>query len=221
MSKQSVQRNWMNIDYQYCVCHGGQRWLVWGLAEALVSILWIRIAQIDTKTHLPTELILHSPLFGCFSCVLYQLHPFLYSFSWLLKGERWHVPGLVCNFFFFFNPAISSATFADCRVTTCSIFPLSSSPCEIDRLFARSSNRAGRGLKAVLATQAEAEMLLGKEAGERQEVLPALTVGARDLGGHSELASTQGGGTARQATVHTRRNLYGRAKRCSTGPVRA
>lgn len=76
--------------------------------------------------------------------------------------------------FFFFNPAISSATFADCRVTSSSIFPLSFSlsPCEIDRLFARSSNRAGRGLKAVLATQAEAEMLLGKETGERQEVLP-------------------------------------------------
>lgn len=82
------------------------------------------------------------------------------------------------------NPAISSATFADCRVTRLFYFPsllLSLSPCEIDRLFARSSNRAGRGLRAVLAMHAEAEMLLGKETGERQEVLPTLTVSARDL----------------------------------------
>lgn len=58
---------------------------------------------------------------------------------------------------------------------------LSFSPCEIDRLFARSSNRAGRGLRAVLAMHAEAEMLLGKETGERQEALPTLTISARDL----------------------------------------
>lgn len=70
----------MNIEYQYCVCHGGQRWLVWGLVEALVSIQWIRIAQIDTKTHLPTELILHSLPFGRFFVFfISSIHFFIHS----------------------------------------------------------------------------------------------------------------------------------------------
>lgn len=37
-----------------------------------------------------------SSIWMFFLCFLYQLHPFLYSFSWLLKGERCHALGLVC-----------------------------------------------------------------------------------------------------------------------------
>lgn len=205
-----MQRNWMNIEYQYCVCHGGQRWLVWGLVEALVSIQWIRIAQIDTKTHLPTELILHSLPFGRFFCFLYQLHPFLYSFSWLLKGERWHVPGHVCGIFFiiiFLNPAISSVTFADCRVTGSYIFPLPPLSLSLwNRSFVcEQLKQNGRRIQSSAGNASRAEMLLGKETGKRQKTSP-LTASVHMTLGPEWARKEAGGGTAQQALVHTQRN---------------
>lgn len=79
----------MNIEYQYYVCREGQRWLVWGLVEALVLIQWIRIAQIDTKTHLPTELILHSLPFGHFFIFfISSIHFFIHSADfWKGRGD--------------------------------------------------------------------------------------------------------------------------------------
>lgn len=124
-----MQRSWMNIDYQYYVCHGGQRWLVPGSAEAMVSIQQIRIAQIDTKTHLPTELILHSLPFGCF---LFSLSALPISLFIQLTFESGEVtcPGAficICGLFIFFpgKTEILSVTFVDCGVTGSYILPLS------------------------------------------------------------------------------------------------
>lgn len=55
-------------------------------------------------------------------------------------------------------------------------------PCEIDRLFARSSNGAGKRTQSSAGDAGRAEMLLGKETSERQEIFPTLTVSAHDLG---------------------------------------
>lgn len=175
----------MNIDYQYYVCHGGQRWLVLGLAEAMVSIQRIRIAQIDTKTHLPTELILHSLPFGCF---LFSLSALSISLFIQLTFERGEVtcPGaLICmcvRFFFFPNKAkISSVTFVDWRVTSSYIFSLSLSPslfpslppaCEIDCPFVGSTNGAGEQIWSSAGSSSSAEMLLGREVGQSQKLSP-------------------------------------------------
>lgn len=156
----------MNTEYQYCVCHGGQRWLVWGLVEALVSIQWIRIAQIDTKTHLPTELILHSLPFGRF---LFSLSAPSISLFIQLTFERGEVtcPG-ACMWYFFLFYFFKSSNF---KCNICRLqghwqlyfpSPSSLSPCEIDRLFVSSSNRTGEGFIALLATQAEQKCCWGK-----------------------------------------------------------
>lgn len=97
----------------------------------MVSIQRIRIAQIDTKTHLPTELILHSLPFGCF---LFSLSALSISLFIQLTFERGEVtcPGAficvcVCFPFLFFpgKAEISSVTFVDYGVTGSYILPLS------------------------------------------------------------------------------------------------
>lgn len=155
----------MNIEYQYYICHEGQRWLVWGLVEALVSIHWIRIAQIDTKTHLPTELILHSLPFGCFFVFfISSIHFFIHSVDfWKGRGDMsWGI--CVCFGKKKKNPAISSATFSDCRVTGSYIFPL---PLPALSQWNRSSvfkelKRSGRKIQGSAGNVSRAEMLLGK-----------------------------------------------------------
>lgn len=99
------------------------------MVEARVSIQWIRIAQIDTKTHLPTGLILHSLPFAPF---LFSLSAPSISLFIQLTFERGEVtcPGAcmcvsVVGFFFFSlkkKAVISTVTFADCRVTGSCIF---------------------------------------------------------------------------------------------------
>lgn len=112
-------------------------------------------------------------------------------------------------FVFFLNPAISSVTFTDCRVTGSYIFPLpplSLSPCEIDRLFVRSSNRAREGIQSSAGSASRAEMLLGKEVGKSQKTSPLSPSVHMTLG--PERASEQAGEeTAQHALVHTQRNV--------------
>lgn len=69
----------------------------------------------------------------------------------------------------FKKAVISSVTFVDCKVIGSYIFPLpllslslSFPPCEIDRLFVRSSNAAGERFRALLATRAEQKCCWGK-----------------------------------------------------------
>lgn len=145
-----------------------------------------------------------------FFCFLYQLHPFLYSFSWLLKGERWHVPGHVCGIFFiiiFLNPAISSVTFADCRVTGSYIFPLPPLSLSLwNRSFVcEQLKQNGRRIHSSAGNASRAEMLLGKETGKRQKTSP-LTASVHMTLGPEWARKEAGGGTAQQALVHTQRN---------------
>lgn len=205
-----MQRNWMNIEYQYCVCHGGQRWLVWGLVEALVSIQWIRIAQIDTKTHLPTELILHSLPFGRFIVFfISSIHFFIHSVDfWKGRGDMSR--GMYVVFFFIIiilNPAISSVTFADCRVTGSYIFPLPPLSLSLwNRSFVcEQLKQNGRRIHSSAGNASRAEMLLGKETGKRQKTSP-LTASVHMTLGPEWARKEAGGGTAQQALVHTQRN---------------
>lgn len=215
----------MNIEYQYYVCHEGQRWLVWGLVEALVSIQWIRIAQIDTRTHLPTELILHSLPFGCFfvffiSCI----HFFIHSVDfWKGRGDiSWGVHVL---FFFFLKKKRKKSSDFKCNICRLQghwqlYFP---SPSSLslslwNRSFVcKELKRSGRRIQSSAGNASRAEMLLGKEAGKRQKTSPLSPSAHMTLG--PEWASERaGGGTAQQALMHTQRNLEGRVERGSASP---
>lgn len=145
------------------------------MVEARVSIQWIRIAQIDTKTHLPTGLILHSLPFAPF---LFSLSAPSISLFIQLTFERGEVtcPGAcmcVSVVFFFLFPQKKKGCDFNCNICrlqghwqlyflSAFSLSLSLSPCEIDRLFVRSSNGAAEGFRALLATQAEQKCCWGK-----------------------------------------------------------
>lgn len=155
-----------------------------GSAEAMVSIQRIRIAQIDTKTHLPTELILHSLPFGCF---LFSLSALSISLFIQLTFERGEVtcPGAficMCVCLFFFPQQSQDFKCNICRLKghqqlyflslSPSLFPSLPPACEIDRPFVGSSNGAGEQIWSSAGSSSSAEMLLGKEVGQSQKLSP-------------------------------------------------
>lgn len=198
-----MQRNWMNIEYQYCVCHEGQRWLVWGLVEALVSIQWIRIAQIDTKTHLPTELILHSLPFGRFFVFfISSIHFFIHSVDfWKGRGDMSR--GM---YVFFKKPSDFKCNICRLQGHWQLYFPSPSSLSLWNRSFVcKELKRSWRRIQSSAGNASRAEMLLGKETGERQKTSP-LTASVHMTLGPEWASKEAGGGTAQQALVRTQRN---------------
>ncbi len=134
----------------------------------------------------------------------------------------------VCVFFlfcFFQNPAISSVTFADCRVIGRYIFPLPPLSLSLslslslwNRSFVcKELKQSGRRIQSSAGNASRAEMLLGKEVGKSQKTSP-LSPSVHMTLGPERASERAGGGTAQHALVHTRRNLQGRVECGSASP---
>lgn len=89
----------------------------------------------------------------------------------------------VLLFFFFSNPAISSVTFSDCRVTGSYIFPLPPLSLLVKSIVRLLGAQTEREKDSELCWQPEQSRNAAGERGrQKAENLPTLTVSANDLG---------------------------------------